>query len=47
MLSILGHGRSPFCDGMTRRDTLRLGALTLGGLTLPVLLRAEQIAGIS
>jgi len=46
MLSIPGHSRSPLCDGITRRDTLRLGALTLGGLTLPELLRAEQVAGI-
>ena len=46
MLSILGHGHSALCDGITRRDTLRLGALTLGGLTLPQLLRAEQLAGI-
>lgn len=46
MLSIFGHGQSAFCDGITRRDTLRLGALTLGGLTLPQLLRAEQAAGI-
>ena len=46
MLSVPGHGRSVFCDGMTRRDSLRLGTLALGGLTLPDLLRAEQIAGI-
>jgi hypothetical protein len=46
MLSVPGHGRSVFCDGMTRRDSLRLGTLALGGLTLPNLLRAEQIAGI-
>ena len=46
MLSVPGHGRSVFCDGMTRRDSLRLGTLALGGLTLPDLLRAEQIAGV-
>lgn len=46
MLSVPGHGRSVFCDGMTRRDSLRLGTLAMGGLTLPNLLRAEQIAGI-
>jgi hypothetical protein len=46
MLSIFGHSRSTLCDGLTRRDTLRLGALTLGGLTLPQLLQAEQMAGI-
>lgn len=32
-----------FCDGLTRRQTLRLGATGLfGGLTLPQLLRAED-----
>lgn len=50
MLSILGHRsrrrRSTFCDGVARRDVLRAGALTLGGLTLPELLRAEDSAGI-
>ncbi len=46
MLSIFGQSRSALCDGFTRRDTLRLGALTLGGLTLPQLLQAEQLAGI-
>ncbi len=45
MLSLLGHG-GKLCDGITRRDMLRLGALTVGGLTLPGLLRAEQAAGI-
>ena len=34
------------CDGMTRRDVLRVGALTLGGLTLPKLLHAEQLSGV-
>ncbi len=45
MLSIFGSG-SRLCDGMTRRDMLRIGALGLGGLALPELLRAEQQAGI-
>ncbi|MGE5194154.1 MAG: DUF1501 domain-containing protein [Deltaproteobacteria bacterium] len=40
-------GRSfRLCDGMTRRDALRIGALGLGGLSLPNLLRAEEQAGI-
>ena len=46
MLSLPGHGRSILCDGISRRDSLRLGTLTLGGLTLPDLLRAEQVAGV-
>lgn len=45
MLKILGR---PFrlCDRMTRRDVLRIGALGMGGLSLPALLRAEQQSGI-
>lgn len=50
MLSVFGdrlrRRRSVFCDGVTRRDVLQAGALTLGGLTLPQLLQAEQSAGI-
>ena len=34
------------CDGMTRRTALKIGALGMGGLSLPGLLRAEQVAGI-
>src|SRR5687767_11127124 len=34
------------CDGLTRRQFLTAGALTLGGLTLTDLLRAEAAAGI-
>jgi uncharacterized protein (DUF1501 family) len=33
------------CDGLTRRELLRVGALGFGGLTLPGLLRADQEAG--
>lgn len=50
MLSIFGHPSvrhsHRFCDGTSRRDLLRAGALTVGGLTLPQLLQAEQAAGI-
>jgi hypothetical protein len=46
MLTIQGRGRSKFCDGVTRRDFLRLGGLALGGMSLPQLLRAEAAAGI-
>lgn len=45
MLAIPGSaGR--LCDGLTRRDMLRIGALGLGGLSLPQLLQAEQQAGV-
>src|SRR5438477_1171453 len=45
MLTIYGQ-RHPFCDGISRRNFLRIGALGLGGLALPQLLRAEAQAGI-
>ncbi len=41
----LGQNRS--CDGVTRRDFLRVGSLTALGLSLPGLLRAETLAGES
>ena len=50
MLSIFGRplsgDTSKLCDGRSRRDFLRAGALTVGGLTLPQLLHAEQAAVI-
>src|SRR6185369_12113726 len=36
--------RDRTCEGVTRRDFLRVGALGFGGLTLPALLRAERAA---
>ena len=30
------------CSGLSRREVLRIGALGLGGLTLPDLLRARE-----
>lgn len=44
MLTILGK-HQPFCDGVSRRNFLRIGALGLGGLALPQLLRAESVPG--
>ncbi len=46
MLSIPGHARQ-FCDGVSRRNFLRIGALGMGGLTLPQLLQAEAASGLS
>src|SRR6266566_3915002 len=47
MLTILGRPqRHPFCDGLKRRDFLKIGGLAMGGLALPELLRAEAAAGI-
>ena len=45
MLSILGR-KHQHCDGVSRREFLAAGALTIGGLTLADLLRAEAAAGI-
>jgi len=40
MLTLWGS-KQRFCDGQSRRDFLRVGALGLGGLTLPDLLRLQ------
>ena len=40
MLSLLGPASS-LCDGLTRREWLRVGGVGLAGLTLPGLLRAR------
>src|SRR5438445_10574 len=45
MLTILGLNQS-FCDGISRRNFLKIGALGLGGLNLPQLLQAESLSGI-
>src|SRR5579859_3072023 len=42
MLRILGRGTTP-CDGLTRRDAMCVGGLSLfGGVNLPTLLRAQE-----
>lgn len=50
MITILGDRESSrqqrLCDGVSRRDFLRVGGLAMGGLTLPQLLQAEQAAGV-
>jgi hypothetical protein len=47
MLSILGRSdkRHKLCNGVTRRDVLKIGGMALGGLTLPQLLHLEAQAG--
>lgn len=40
-----GKRHERFCDGYSRRDFLKVGALGVGGLTLADLLRAEAAAG--
>src|SRR5882724_9211267 len=46
MLTLVS-GKQRFCDGIDRRSFLRLGALAMGGLSLPSLLQAQQQAGRS
>jgi hypothetical protein len=40
MLTILGKSKR-FCDGVSRRSFLKIGGLSLGGMSLPQILRAE------
>ena len=47
MITIAGREASRFCDGVRRRDFLKLGGLALGGLSLPQLLQAEAQAGVT
>jgi hypothetical protein len=47
MLTIPGARLGAFCDGISRRDALRIGTLALGGLSLPQILAAEARAGTS
>jgi hypothetical protein len=46
MLTIQGNQNRGFCDGVSRRNFLKIGALGLGGLSMPDLLRAESTAKI-
>jgi hypothetical protein len=48
MLTIYGRRqkRNAFCDGVHRRDFLKIGGLVMGGISLPQLLAAESQAGI-
>src|SRR5882724_3579697 len=45
MLTIYGNRTPRFCDGVSRRNFLRIGTLGLGGLALPQLLQAESLTG--
>ena len=47
MLTLAGQNNSEsgFCDGISRRNFLRIGGLGLAGLSLPDLLRAEAQTG--
>ncbi len=47
MLTLLGPKPpgSTYCDGVSRRNFLRIGALGMGGLALPQLLQAQDLSG--
>ena len=46
MLSVLGkRDRRRLCNGVSRRDVLRIGGMALGGITLPQLLELEAAEG--
>lgn len=46
MLTIQATNSRTFCDGYSRRNFIKIGALGMGGLALPQLLQAESAAGI-
>src|SRR4029453_6850010 len=45
MFKIPFGSTGPYCDGVSRRSFLQLGAMTVGGLTLANLFQAEALAG--
>ncbi len=47
MLTILGANPLHFCDGLSRRNFLKLGTLGLGGLTLAELLQLKARGAVS
>ncbi len=47
MLSLVSSANGRNCDGSSRRDFLKIGALGMGGLTLSHLLQARALAGSS
>ncbi len=46
MFPIWSGKSNRYCDGLSRRSFLRVGALGIGGLTLADLLRAEALGGV-
>ncbi len=45
MLTFYGKQRGGFCDGVSRRQFLQVGALAAGGLTLADMFRSDALAG--
>ncbi len=44
MLDLVGKTQPRFCDGISRRNFLRIGGLALGGMSLPQFIQAESLA---
>src|SRR5262245_6565357 len=47
MLTIGGRSSGKFCDGISRRGFLRVGALAVGGLSLAALLRLKAHGAVN
>ncbi|WP_298869015.1 DUF1501 domain-containing protein [uncultured Gimesia sp.] len=45
MLTIESGKKHRFCDGVSRRNFLRIGSLAMGGLSLPQILQAQDLSG--
>lgn len=45
MLNIHSGKKHRFCDGISRRNFLQIGSLAMGGLSLPQILRAQDLSG--
>ncbi|QDT89996.1 DUF1501 domain-containing protein [Gimesia algae] len=45
MLTIESGKQHRFCDGISRRNFLQIGSLAMGGLSLPQILRAQDLSG--
>lgn len=45
MLTLRSRSGYSLCDGVSRRDFLRIGSLAMGGISLADLLRAEEMQG--
>ncbi len=46
MLTVFRRSASKYCDGVSRRSFLRVGAMGIAGLTLADVLRLEAQAGV-
>src|SRR6476620_12193585 len=48
MLTLFAKNASSrrYCDGVSRRNFIKIGALGMGGLALPQLLKAEAASGV-